>query len=192
MCVCVCRPSSKAAETTRRKPPRKQLPAQEEEDRDEDEDDPEPQRTPDSAPPRKQRVVVCAAAPPPAPPPPDGVLLQGKRRHRRRWSSLKRRKLNGEELGGARGGHEGPSEESCKSEENPVEDACSHCGLPNHPELVRLGRLGGPQRGSDCVCPQILLCDSCDSGYHTACLRPPLMLIPDGEWFCPPCQHVSP
>lgn len=38
---------------------------------------------------------------------------------------------------------------------------------------------------------QILLCDSCDSGYHTACLRPPLMLIPDGEWFCPPCQHVS-
>lgn len=37
---------------------------------------------------------------------------------------------------------------------------------------------------------QILLCDSCDSGYHTACLRPPLMIIPDGEWFCPPCQHV--
>lgn len=38
---------------------------------------------------------------------------------------------------------------------------------------------------------QILLCDRCDSGYHTACLRPPLMIIPDGEWFCPPCQHVS-
>lgn len=42
---------------------------------------------------------------------------------------------------------------------------------------------------SPCL-PQILLCDSCDSGYHTACLRPPLMVIPDGEWFCPPCQHV--
>ena len=28
------------------------------------------------------------------------------------------------------------SEESCKSEELPSEDACSHCGLPNHPELV--------------------------------------------------------
>ncbi|KAG7251630.1 hypothetical protein CRUP_018208 [Coryphaenoides rupestris] len=39
------------------------------------------------------------------------------------------------------------------------------------------------------VSPEILLCDSCDSGYHTACLRPPLMLIPDGEWYCPPCQH---
>lgn len=28
------------------------------------------------------------------------------------------------------------SEESYKSEEIPSEDACSHCGLPNHPELV--------------------------------------------------------
>ncbi|XP_064615181.1 remodeling and spacing factor 1-like [Liolophura sinensis] len=35
----------------------------------------------------------------------------------------------------------------------------------------------------------ILLCDKCDAGYHTACLRPPLMIIPDGDWFCPPCQH---
>uniref|UniRef100_A0A8C6I3P8 Remodeling and spacing factor 1 n=1 Tax=Mus spicilegus TaxID=10103 RepID=A0A8C6I3P8_MUSSI len=50
------------------------------------------------------------------------------------------------------------------------DEPCKKCGLPNHPELI-------------------LLCDSCDSGYHTACLRPPLMIIPDGEWFCPPCQH---
>ncbi|XP_077447655.1 remodeling and spacing factor 1 [Stigmatopora argus] len=52
----------------------------------------------------------------------------------------------------------------------PNDDPCKRCGLPNHPELI-------------------LLCDWCDSGYHTACLRPPLMIIPDGEWFCPPCQH---
>lgn len=32
---------------------------------------------------------------------------------------------------------ESESEESFKSEEMPCEDACSHCGLPNHPELVR-------------------------------------------------------
>ncbi|KAJ7995718.1 hypothetical protein DPEC_G00247500, partial [Dallia pectoralis] len=62
------------------------------------------------------------------------------------------------------------SDDSSQSVEAPNEDPCSHCGLPNHPELI-------------------LLCDSCDSGYHTACLRPPLMVIPDGEWFCPPCQH---
>ncbi|XP_028817662.1 remodeling and spacing factor 1 isoform X2 [Denticeps clupeoides] len=60
--------------------------------------------------------------------------------------------------------------ESLQSDETPNDDPCRHCGLPNHPELI-------------------LLCDLCDSGYHTACLRPPLMIIPDGEWFCPPCQH---
>ncbi|KAM9333695.1 remodeling and spacing factor 1 [Pholidichthys leucotaenia] len=64
------------------------------------------------------------------------------------------------------------SDSSTSSEDDlpPNDDPCKHCGLPNHPELI-------------------LLCDSCDSGYHTACLRPPLMIIPDGEWFCPPCQH---
>ncbi|KAK2101030.1 respiration factor rsf1 [Saguinus oedipus] len=68
-------------------------------------------------------------------------------------------------------------EEEKESEEAILADddePCKKCGLPNHPELDN---------------PQILLCDSCDSGYHTACLRPPLMIIPDGEWFCPPCQH---
>lgn len=71
--------------------------------------------------------------------------FQGKRRHRRQWSSirLKKRKLNGDgELEQGDGNHgeqeERNSEESCKSEENPIEDACSHCGLPNHPELVRM------------------------------------------------------
>lgn len=60
-------------------------------------------------------------------------------------------------------------EEEKESEEAVLADddePCKKCGLPNHPELI-------------------LLCDSCDSGYHTACLRPPLMIIPDGEWFCP-------
>ncbi|ELU17512.1 hypothetical protein CAPTEDRAFT_141690, partial [Capitella teleta] len=38
---------------------------------------------------------------------------------------------------------------------------------------------------------QILLCDKCDAGHHTACLRPPLMIIPDGDWYCPACEHVS-
>ncbi|NWR36888.1 RSF1 factor, partial [Tachuris rubrigastra] len=63
-------------------------------------------------------------------------------------------------------------EEEEDEEVAPADDdePCKKCGLPNHPELI-------------------LLCDSCDSGYHTACLRPPLMIIPDGEWFCPPCQH---
>ncbi|VAH71688.1 unnamed protein product [Triticum turgidum subsp. durum] len=33
----------------------------------------------------------------------------------------------------------------------------------------------------------VLLCDGCDSEYHTYCLNPPLALIPEGDWFCPSC-----
>jgi hypothetical protein len=35
----------------------------------------------------------------------------------------------------------------------------------------------------------ILLCDRCNSGYHTSCLDPPLVRIPPGAWFCPQCQE---
>lgn len=49
---------------------------------------------------------------------------------------------------------------------------CQKCGKSDHPEWV-------------------LLCDTCDSGWHCSCLRPPLLVIPEGEWFCPPCQHLK-
>ncbi|XP_073993027.1 uncharacterized protein isoform X3 [Rhodnius prolixus] len=49
--------------------------------------------------------------------------------------------------------------------------ACEKCGQADHPEWI-------------------LLCDKCDHGYHASCLRPPIMLIPEGDWFCPPCQHA--
>uniref|UniRef100_A0A0K8SBU0 PHD-type domain-containing protein n=1 Tax=Lygus hesperus TaxID=30085 RepID=A0A0K8SBU0_LYGHE len=58
-------------------------------------------------------------------------------------------------------------------EESDVEDyKCEKCGKEDHPEWI-------------------LLCDTCDKGYHASCLRPPLMLIPEGDWHCPPCQHVA-
>ena len=46
---------------------------------------------------------------------------------------------------------------------------------------------------NDCVNfnSQILLCDKCDAAYHTACLRPPLLTVPQGDWFCPFCQQVG-
>uniref|UniRef100_A0A3B3ZKM0 Bromodomain adjacent to zinc finger domain protein 1A n=1 Tax=Periophthalmus magnuspinnatus TaxID=409849 RepID=A0A3B3ZKM0_9GOBI len=34
----------------------------------------------------------------------------------------------------------------------------------------------------------MLLCDGCDRGHHTHCLRPKLKLIPSGDWFCPDCK----
>lgn len=57
-------------------------------------------------------------------------------------------------------------------EEAEDEYACQKCGKADHPEWI-------------------LLCDTCDKGWHCSCLRPALMLIPEGDWFCPPCQHVS-
>lgn len=38
----------------------------------------------------------------------------------------------------------------------------------------------------------LLLCDRCDNGYHTYCLDPPLLEIPDADWFCNYCQPASP
>ncbi|XP_065094982.1 remodeling and spacing factor 1 isoform X2 [Ochlerotatus camptorhynchus] len=47
---------------------------------------------------------------------------------------------------------------------------CQKCGKQDHPEWI-------------------LLCDSCDKGYHCSCLVPVLFIIPEGDWFCPICQH---
>lgn len=52
------------------------------------------------------------------------------------------------------------------------EYACQKCSKADHPEWI-------------------LLCDECDKGWHCSCLRPALMLIPEGDWYCPPCQHNS-
>ncbi|KKK14501.1 PHD transcription factor (Rum1) [Aspergillus ochraceoroseus] len=35
--------------------------------------------------------------------------------------------------------------------------------------------------------PSILLCDSCEHGYHKYCLDPPLTNIPEYDWHCPKC-----
>jgi len=34
---------------------------------------------------------------------------------------------------------------------------------------------------------QFVLCDSCNLGFHSFCLTPPLEEIPEGSWFCPKC-----
>lgn len=38
---------------------------------------------------------------------------------------------------------------------------------------------------------EMLLCDSCDRGYHMYCLSPILPTVPLGDWFCPKCSHSS-
>jgi hypothetical protein len=36
---------------------------------------------------------------------------------------------------------------------------------------------------------QMLLCDTCDRGYHMFCLKPPLTAVPEGDWNCPQCTQ---
>ena len=38
----------------------------------------------------------------------------------------------------------------------------------------------------------MLLCDSCDSGWHMKCFTPPLKKRPKGDWFCPNCPLNRP
>lgn len=33
----------------------------------------------------------------------------------------------------------------------------------------------------------MLLCDGCDKGYHMHCLRPLVVTVPEGDWFCASC-----
>ncbi|XP_065861421.1 histone-lysine N-methyltransferase ATXR6 [Euphorbia lathyris] len=43
--------------------------------------------------------------------------------------------------------------------------------------------------GSDQSPAELLLCDGCDCGYHLFCLRPILVSVPKGSWFCPSCSN---
>merc|ERR1712083_439751 len=61
-------------------------------------------------------------------------------------------------------------EESDEEDAEPF--ACKKCGHADHPEWI-------------------LLCDDCEDGWHASCLRPSLMVIPEGDWFCPACNHKS-
>ncbi|PSK36664.1 Lid2 complex component lid2 [Elsinoe australis] len=53
-----------------------------------------------------------------------------------------------------------------RSNEKPGE-VCETCGLPDRGDM--------------------LLCDSCDHGYHMGCLQPPLSVKPEYDWNCPRC-----
>ncbi|KAF2841241.1 PLU-1-domain-containing protein [Patellaria atrata CBS 101060] len=54
-----------------------------------------------------------------------------------------------------------------RSKEKPG-DKCETCGKDDEPTAI-------------------LLCDSCDAGYHRYCLEPPLKATPDYDWHCPRC-----
>lgn len=35
---------------------------------------------------------------------------------------------------------------------------------------------------------KIVMCDGCDEAYHIYCMKPPRISIPEGKWFCSPCN----
>ncbi|KAK3549398.1 hypothetical protein QTP86_001231 [Hemibagrus guttatus] len=190
----ICRPTAKLAEIQDRKVEKKQVTPSVEKEKEENEEK-EIEENAVQKKPREKKVEQEGQAKP-----------KGRRQRRMRWSQVRsRRKKKDSKEDYEEGEDDESSSEEEETEEDdsdedyqvekkkrrrnrnkernssdtstsssddlpPNDDPCKHCGLPNHPELI-------------------LLCDSCDSGYHTACLRPPLMIIPDGEWFCPPCQH---
>merc|ERR1712071_477499 len=67
---------------------------------------------------------------------------------------------------------EDQEEEEEEEEEEEVDHSCQKCAQSDHPEWI-------------------LLCDRCDLGWHASCTKPPLMVIPEGNWFYPPCEHAA-
>ena len=61
-------------------------------------------------------------------------------------------------------------------------------------EIVR-GDLGGtPDFESEDLCNQckeggdLLCCETCPTVYHIGCTTPPLLELPEEEWYCPECE----
>ncbi|XP_059643190.1 probable Histone-lysine N-methyltransferase ATXR5 [Cornus florida] len=48
------------------------------------------------------------------------------------------------------------------------------------------------QCGSGQQADELLLCDKCDRGYHMLCLRPIVVRVPIGSWYCPSCSDHRP
>jgi hypothetical protein len=71
------------------------------------------------------------------------------------------------------------------------------CHLPDIDPIVDV-RLQQPRASLACqVCASprdaasMLLCDGCGTGWHLACLVPPLDAVPEGSWVCPECVTLQ-
>ena len=76
--------------------------------------------------------------------------------------------------------------------------SCAPCHLPNIDPGIDTS-LAVPEGNLPCsVCgdagkgSHMLLCDGCNSGWHLACLNPPLSSVPRGDWYCPACEQDQP
>lgn len=81
--------------------------------------------------------------------------------------------------------------------------SCFSCGSSGHPSCLRFSdniRTSVRKYNWQCIecktCStcnnadnedQLLFCDDCDRSYHTYCLSPPLVDLPEGNWSCKSC-----
>ena len=81
--------------------------------------------------------------------------------------------------------------------------SCNECGNSGHPSCLQYSQAlvdrikVVPWLCLECKkcmsCDQaanaddLLICDSCDKGFHMECLEPPLSKLPEGRWICPIC-----
>lgn len=79
--------------------------------------------------------------------------------------------------------HDGGRVSVANSSTDPNEDELSHITLNQLCSVCQFG-------GADSL---LLLCDGkdCVHSFHTFCLRPPLLTIPDGDWLCPYCKELA-
>lgn len=70
---------------------------------------------------------------------------------------------------------------------------------------VKAPKVMNPSDSSDSDCDEIycqkcgsgdfpaklLLCDKCNKGFHLFCLRPILVAVPKGSWFCSACSKIQ-
>ena len=80
------------------------------------------------------------------------------------------------------------SSEEGKKELSSLALETSEGPLPAAPWEDGVCKVCGMDKNDD----NVLLCDKCDSEYHTYCLDPPLPRIPDGNWYCPSCMSCQP
>lgn len=74
------------------------------------------------------------------------------------------------------------SADALKERDDLLVQVCNSA-LPRAPWDEGLCKVCGMDKDDD----NVLLCDKCDSEYHRYCLDPPLLRIPEGNWYCPSC-----
>ena len=78
-----------------------------------------------------------------------------------------------------------------------LEAACLRWGLIISPDKTELMLVGGAAatacEGCQLLQPEgtMVLCDSCEAGWHIGCMPPPLPAVPQGAWLCDACQAVA-